>query len=113
VSWNECIFSKANRQAYLDEALRIYDSAPTLVRKMLFQFRDFRRKDVQFPDKLQRYRFFVLASEVLPSLGITEEEVQRSTKTELAQNKATNPMIVAFPKHKSANPMFTMDRPRG
>ena len=113
VTWNECRHSNENRHQYLDEALQIYDSAPQLVRQMLFRYRDFRKRDMKFPERLDEYRFFALGSEVLPHLGISDEELQTSRAPAMAADNEQNPMILAYPKHPTANPWFTMDRPRG
>jgi selenocysteine lyase/cysteine desulfurase len=113
VAWNEPRFSTEDRSVYLQEAMKIYDNAPTLVRKMLFRFRDLRRKDVSFPEKFQEFRFFALGSEVLPHLGIDASEIEIASQSALAKNDETNPMLVSYPKHPTANPWFTFDRPRG
>jgi hypothetical protein len=98
---------------YLKDALKIYDNAPGLVRSMLFRFRDLRRKDKQFPAHLEEYRFFALGSEVLPYLSIGEANVSRELSSAMAKDPTINPMVTSCPKHDVANPMFTMDRPRG
>ena len=113
VTWNECRHSAEDRHKYLDEALKIYDSAPQLVRQMLFRYRDLRKRDMKFPDRLDEYRFFALGSEVLPHLGISDEELQAARASSMAGDSSQNPMILAYPKHPTANPWFTMDRPRG
>ena len=68
---------------------------------------------MRFPDKLQELRFFALGSEVLPHLGITEADLEAASRTSMAMDDVTNPVVVAYPKHPTANPWFTMDRPRG
>ena len=113
VVWNEARFSKEDRCQYLEQAMQIYDEAPAMVRQMLFRYRDLRRRDMQFPEKFQEYRFFALGSEVLPYLGITEQDLQAAQQSTMASDEVKNPRIVSFPKHPTANPMFTMDRPRG
>jgi hypothetical protein len=68
---------------------------------------------MQFPAHLEEYRFFALGSEVLPYLGIGDADISRANSSAMAMNPTINPMVTAFPKHEVANPMFTMDRPRG
>jgi hypothetical protein len=113
VTWNEAPTGTTNRMEYLKDALKFYDNAPDLVRSMLFRFRDLRRKDMQFPAHLEEYRFFALGSEVLPYLGIGDADISRALSSAMAKNLTINPMVTSFPKHEVANPMFTMDRPRG
>lgn len=113
ITWHGCKYSEADRRQYLKEALQIYDKAPKLVRDMLFRFRDMRRRDVPFPEHLQKYRFFVLGSEVLPHLGISETEVAEAMGTSESKDPVANPMITSFPKHQVATPMYTFNRPRG
>ena len=113
VSWKEPLFSTEDRRKYLQEAMKIYEDAPNLVRKMLFRYRDLRKRNMKFPEKFQEFRFFALGSEVLPHLGIDASEVEIASQSALAKNDETNPMIVSYPQHPTANPWFTMDRPRG
>ena len=65
-----------DRKQYLAEALKVYEKAPSLVRRMMFRFRDFTDQDAQFPAEMEKFRFFALGSEILPYLGVTEDEVE-------------------------------------
>jgi len=76
--WKEASKCKQNRKVYLDRAMKIYGKAPDFVRNMLFRFRDFGQKDLECPSHYQEHRWCALGSEILPYLGITEEEIERS-----------------------------------
>jgi hypothetical protein len=105
VSWKELPKSKADKQEYLEEALKIYKDAPNLIRQALFRFRDLRRKDQPYPAHLEPLRVFALGSEILPHLGITAEEVIEAKESVEASNPELNPQIVDV--------TLMTDRPRG
>jgi len=89
VQWYECPTSTADRKEYLEDALTVYKQAAARVRRMMFRFRDLRRKDRIIPEDMEEYRFFVLGSEVLEHLGITKDEIQRSQSVVLPSAELT------------------------
>jgi len=113
VEWVQNEPSDLTYDEILTEAQGVFETAPDRVREVLFRFRDLRRSDTVFPHDLEQYRFFVLGSELLPFLGITKEEMAAANLDVRAQDPVENPKVVAFPKHPSANPLFTFGRPRG
>jgi hypothetical protein len=94
VTWKELPKKFEEKNNYLTEALKIYESAPELVRQSLFRFRDLRRKDQPYPAHLESLRRFALGSEILPYLGITQADVMEAKKTVEALNPELNPPIV-------------------
>jgi len=109
VTWKEPVASTRTFAETLDKALEVYASATERVNGMLHRFRDLRRQDTVFPPQLTAYRFFALGSEVLPLLGVTNDQVEQLRSID----DNINPVILAFPNHNSANPMLTFGRPTG
>ena len=114
VTWYESPTSTEDRMIYLKQAMGVYNDAPNLVRKMLFRFRNLRRKDREIPEDMEEYRYFAMPEEVLGYLGISEREVLS------ARSAVTVPKRVTIPKEKSVSmrqneylPLFKQDRACG
>ena len=116
VTWYESPTSTEDRMIYLKQATGVYNDAPNLVRKMLFRFRNLRRKDREIPEDMEEYRYFAQATEVIPFLGITQEEITRA-QTVRVPTRPVRPTRTPQNQKDSNNddyiPLFRQDRACG
>ena len=116
VTWYESPTSTEDRMIYLKQAMGVYNDAPNLVRKMLFRFRNLRRKDREIPEDMEEYRYFAQATEVIPFLGITQEEIKHAQSVRVP-TRPVRPTRTPQNQKDSNNddyiPLFRQDRACG